>query len=247
VLWLPLLGAAYSRARESTCDRHGLACAGSPEAAARSLAALSAGTRRWKNLDVAAYERQTSETAGFWMSFHELIAGYPWLTKRAARVLDVNGRLPRRNPFAYVLALFVPFAGRLGPGFATLILIYIVAVIAAIAIPAYQDYTMRALLTAAMIESAPARDALARYYEERRDVPESLEAAGIPDKLSNGVQLRLDPRRMVLTVVTPKGELVFTPAKSQEDRILWGCEAGQQTKPQHLPSDCRPLRRPEDR
>jgi hypothetical protein len=25
VLWLPLLGAAYSRARESTCDRHGLA------------------------------------------------------------------------------------------------------------------------------------------------------------------------------------------------------------------------------
>ena len=26
VLWLPLLGAAYARAKESTCDRHGRAC-----------------------------------------------------------------------------------------------------------------------------------------------------------------------------------------------------------------------------
>ncbi len=87
-LWLPLLGAAYSRARESTCDRHGLACSGSPEGAARSLAALSAGAERWEHLDVTAYLRQTSHSSGFWMSFHELIAGYPWLTKRAARVMD---------------------------------------------------------------------------------------------------------------------------------------------------------------
>jgi len=39
VLWLPLLGAAYSRARETTCDRHGLACSTSGEGAARALAA----------------------------------------------------------------------------------------------------------------------------------------------------------------------------------------------------------------
>ena len=31
VLWLPLIGAAYSRAKESTCDRHGRACCASPE------------------------------------------------------------------------------------------------------------------------------------------------------------------------------------------------------------------------
>ena len=36
VLWLPLVGAAYSRAKESTCDRHGRACCESPESAARS-------------------------------------------------------------------------------------------------------------------------------------------------------------------------------------------------------------------
>ncbi len=90
VLWLPLLGAAYSSARESTCDRHGLACNGSPEGAARALAALSAGAERWEQLDVADYLRQADHSSGFWMSFHELTAGYPWLTKRAARVMDIR-------------------------------------------------------------------------------------------------------------------------------------------------------------
>ena len=64
VLWLPLLGAAYSRARESTCDRHGLACSGSPEGAAQALAALSAGAERWKQLDVTAYVSQTTHASG---------------------------------------------------------------------------------------------------------------------------------------------------------------------------------------
>ncbi|AUB81248.1 M48 family metallopeptidase [Candidatus Thiodictyon syntrophicum] len=103
VLWLPLLGAAYSRARESTCDRHGRACCASPEGAVRALAALAAGSQRWAQLDVAAYGRQVKHCSGFWMSFHELTSGYPWLTKRAARVMDPRGQLPGRSAFAYFL------------------------------------------------------------------------------------------------------------------------------------------------
>ena len=239
VLWLPLIGAAYSRARESTCDRHGLACAGTPEEGARALAALSAGTKRWRNLDVNAYQRQLAATSGFWMSFHELIAGYPWLTKRAARVLDSKARLPGRNPLAYVLALFVPFAGRLGAGFATLILVYIVGVGAAIAIPAYQDFTIRAQLAQAMDESSEARDALAQYFEQRQEVPESLEAVGVSAELPNDVRLELNPRGMILTVMTRRGRLVFTPARTDEGRIVWNCGGGEGTRVQHLPLSCR--------
>jgi Zn-dependent protease with chaperone function len=80
VLWLPLLGAAYSRAKESSCDRHGLACCASPASAAHALAALSSGAKRWAKLDAAAYVRQSNDTGGFWMSFHELVASYPWLS-----------------------------------------------------------------------------------------------------------------------------------------------------------------------
>jgi hypothetical protein len=95
------------------------------------------------------------------MSFHELIAGYPWLTKRAARVMNVKASMPRRNPFAYLLAVFVPFAGRLGAGFGLLIMVYIVGVGAAIAIPAYQDYTVRAKLALVVPATEDARAALA--------------------------------------------------------------------------------------
>jgi len=242
VLWLPLLGAAYSRARESTCDRHGLACSGSPEGAARALAALSAGAERWKQLDITAYLRQSNHSSGFWMSFHELTAGYPWLTKRAARVMDTGASMPPRNGFAYLLAMFIPYAGRLGGGFGFLILVYIVGVLAAVALPAYHDYTVRAKVSAAIIGSRGARETLGNYYQSNKKAPESLEVAGIPSQLADGTQLSLDPAEMVLTVRTQQGEIIFTPSADAEGRIVWNCTNGEGLKPTQLPPSCRGTR-----
>ena len=239
VLWLPLLGAAYSRARESTCDRHGLACCGSPEGAARALAALSAGAERWEHIDVPAYLRQANHASGFWMSFHELIAGYPWLTKRAARVMDTSAPMPPRNGLSYLIAIFIPYAGRLGAGFGLLILVYIIAILAAVAIPAYQDYTVKAKVSAAVIGSQPMRDALGNYYQANQKIPESLEIAGIPSQLADGTQLSLDPKQMVLTLKTKQGELVFTPTADNQGRIIWSCKNGEGLKPTQLPPSCR--------
>lgn len=239
VLWLPLLGAAYSRARESTCDRHGLACSGSPESAARALAALSAGAERWKQLNVTAYLSQANHTSGFWMSFHELIAGYPWLTKRAARVMNTEASIPQRNGFAYLLAVFIPYAGRLGGGFGLLILVYIVGVLAAVAIPAYHDYTVKAKVSAAIIGSQHVREALGNYYQSNKSVPESLDILGIRSQLTDGTRLSLDPNKMVLTVGTQQGELIFTPKADAEGRITWDCANGEGLKPTQLPPSCR--------
>lgn len=238
-LWLPLLGAAYSRARESTCDRHGLACSGSPEGAARSLAALSAGAKRWEHLDVMSYLRQAKYSSGFWMSFHELTAGYPWLTKRAARVMDTAVKMPRRNPLAYLLAMFVPYAGRLGAGFGFLVLVYIVGIMAAVAIPAYHDYTVKAKVNTAVIDSIPVRTALGNYYQSNQKIPASLDTVGIPSQLADGNRLSLDPKHMVLTVTTRQGELVFTPSVDDTGRITWSCRNGAGLKPTQLPPTCR--------
>jgi len=238
-LWLPLLGAAYSRARESTCDRHGLACSGSPEGAARALAALSAGVERWKRLDIAAFLRQANHSSGFWMSFHELIAGYPWLTKRVARVMDTTAPLPKRNGFAYLLAMFIPYAGRLGAGFGFLILVYIVGVMAAIAIPAYHDYTVKTKLSVVANSSQYARDALGNYYQQNHKIPESLSAAGVPSQLPDGTPLSLDPKQMVLTIATHQGELIFIPGTDAQGRIIWSCTNGKGLKPTQLPPSCR--------
>lgn len=238
VLWLPLLGAAYSRARETTCDRHGLACCKSPEGAARSLAALAAGVERWKDLDVISYVKQTNHTSGFWMSFHELTAGYPWLTKRAARVMDVEATMPKRSFISYVLAAFVPFAGRLGSGFGVLVLVYIIGVLVAIALPAYQQYTTKAVLAANIIQSQDTRDALGNYYENNQEIPESLSALNIKAELIDGSLMTLDTNNMALSVNTKKGEIIFTPAEDDQGKIIWGCINGEGLTPEQLPPSC---------
>lgn len=238
VLWLPLVGAAYSRARESTCDRHGLACSGSGNSAVLALSVLAAGRARWRTLNVGTYVRQTEHTRGFWMSFHELISGYPWLTKRAARISSEGAATPGRNPFAYLFAIFVPFGGRLGGGFSFLILVYIIGIVAAIAIPAYKDYTVRAKLTAVVIESQPTRDKLTAYYLSNHTVPDSLESAGVEAKLADGSPVSLDPKGMSLTVTTKEGELVFVPSNAR-GRIIWTCTNGQGLKPAQLPPSCK--------
>src|SRR5215813_4040534 len=240
VLWLPLLGAAYSRARESTCDRHGLACSGSGDAAVLALSVLAAGRARWRTLNVANYVRQTEHSRGFWMSFHELISGYPWLTKRAARMTNDASAAPARNPFAYLVAIFVPFGGRLGGGFSFLIMVYIVGVLAAIAIPAYQDYTIRTKLNAVVIGSQPAREKLASYYLSNQKIPETLADAGLSGILADGSPLSLDPKRMSLTVKTKHGDLVFVPSKDAQGGISWTCANGEGLKPTQLPPSCRP-------
>ncbi len=238
-LRLPLLGAAFSRARESTCDLHGLACSESPDLAARSLAALAAGARSWAKVSLDGYRRQVAAGSGFWMSFHELVASYPWTSKRVVRVLDKNPEIPRRNPLAYVFAVFVPYAGRMGAGFGLLIYVYLIGIIAAIAIPAYQNYTVRAVLTQAMSESQAARQQLTEYYVSQNKIPQTLGEAGLAEQLPNGVQLSLDPNHMALTVHSLKGDLVFTPRRNSGGGIVWTCSGGEGTKREQLPLSCR--------
>jgi Zn-dependent protease with chaperone function len=137
--FLPLLGPAYYRACETTCDNYGAACCDDLEDGVRGLCALAAGGRRWQDLNLPEYLQQTRETSGFWMSFHELISDYPWLVKRVTRVMARGGgaqdEIPARHPVAYVFAFFVPRT-MAGAGVASmLMMVAIIGIIAAIAIP----------------------------------------------------------------------------------------------------------------
>lgn len=241
VLWLPLLGAAYSRAKESTCDRHGRACCSSPESAARALVALAAGAERWKQVDLPAFAGQAALSSGFWMSFHELTNGYPWLTKRTARVLDPAAPMPGRNPFAWFLALFVPYAGRAGGGLGgVIVVVAVIGVLAAVALPAYQDYTVRARLQGAYLGSEPVRQALGDWFVKHdKEAPSSLQEAGIPPALPDGSTLAFDPEQMVLTVETPNGDLVFVPENLNDPKLVWRCIPGEGVKRATLPPACR--------
>ncbi|MBB1089699.1 M48 family metalloprotease [Rhodopseudomonas palustris] len=239
VLWLPLLGAAYARACENTCDRHGLACSDSPTNAAQAIACLAAGGQRWQQLNLTAYYQQAQISSGFWSSFHELIAGYPWITKRIAHVMDREAKLLPRHKLAYLLAAFVPYTGRLGAGFGVLILIYIVGILAAIAIPAYQDYQTRIKIATAYQETTEIRTTIAQHYLSYHQIPDSLDSLGIKIHLTNGAQLLLDANTMMLTLRLEHGELYLIPEETADGQINWRCSGSADLKPAVLPPPCR--------
>ena len=238
-LWLPLLGAAYARAKECTCDRHGLACSTSPENAALALGALAAGAKRWRQLDLPALREQANEASGFWMSFHELCSGYPWLTKRMVRMTAGDAEVPPRHGLAYVPAAFVPYAGRLGGGFGMLITVYVIAVLAAVALPAYKSYTSKAHLSATLNTVTPALVTIARFYETEHHAPATLADAGVPDHLADGSALELDPQTMVVTARTAHGTLGFLPRPDDQGRIeRWDCAHDSALSVAQVPPQC---------
>jgi Zn-dependent protease with chaperone function len=113
-LFLPLLGSAYSRACESSCDRHGAFASQNEAASVRAMMILSGGKEAGRKLLAEAFSNQHHASRGFFVSLHEVFSPYPTLSKRVSDLLDLqkHQRTPRpaRNPFAYILALFCPGA-----------------------------------------------------------------------------------------------------------------------------------------
>jgi len=170
---VPWLGAGYSRAREYTCDRCGLAVAGDLEQAARALVVLAAGGHVASRADLGAFTAQHLETGGFWMAALELSGTHPYLCKRVAALDQVSRphatTAVSRHPLAWLLS---PVVGGLagGPGSAPILAIAMVGVLAAIAIPNFVRYQERARQhagQAAAGHTSPERDAVGLTAEER--------------------------------------------------------------------------------
>lgn len=206
---LPLLGPALRRAEEYTCDRYGTACCENEEDVKAALAAIAAGDTRWKTINVDAYLQQTQTTNGFWMSFHELTGDYPWLSKRMATALAMHRgeqiAHPSRHGLAWLLALMIPRTGAGGGVGSIIIVAAVIGILAAIAIPAYQDYVQRAAvastyapysdtanagiataqdqsvrLAAAYAQAFPIQEEVVNFAVENQEWPESLENLGYP-------------------------------------------------------------------
>ncbi len=145
---LPLIGAAYARAKIYTYDRCGIVACKTKVDAAFALAVGASGSRRWKSFNIPQFASQSNDSSGFWMSLEQLISSTPWLSKRMAhlRAIATNSEsfVPRRHLLAYPIASLVPNIGTrawLG-GFRVLVLALWVAVIMHIGI-ATRDWVVR--------------------------------------------------------------------------------------------------------
>ncbi|MBA4137549.1 MAG: hypothetical protein C0518_09560 [Opitutus sp.] len=142
-MFFPLIGAAYRRSWETSCDRYGTLAAGDVNAAARGLLVLAGGRQHGPALNAASYTAQYSDDRGFFVSLHELTSTYPTLSRRVVDVLALrDGAAPRRaprHPFAYLLGALIPGGGvgTASPANA-LVMIVLIGLLAAMAIPAFQ-------------------------------------------------------------------------------------------------------------
>jgi Zn-dependent protease with chaperone function len=79
---IPFLSQALSRAREYTCDRYGLAGAGSTDQALLGLAILSAGAKHGPLVNRQAFVSQRSFLNSGWMTIGTWLATHPPLSQR---------------------------------------------------------------------------------------------------------------------------------------------------------------------
>ena len=252
---LPLLGAAYRRAQEYTCDLHGLAASNSREDALSALAVLGTGGEKLSEVNVDSFIGQQRHTSGFWMSFHELTNDYPWLCKRLAHIAAVSGmsgrgameyKAPARSFFAGVFAAFTPRLGVGGGGASVLVVVAIIGVLAAIAIPAYQDYTLRAQVAAAMPLIDQVESAAAAYVNEHQAYPESPAEVGLPETLEGGpvsrIQVTDDGFELTLRsddASLDEKTIVVGAYQSDAGGIEWQCLGGTLGE-KYRPAKCRP-------
>lgn len=245
---LPLLGAAYRRAEEYTCDRYGAVCCQDDADAVAALAAIAAGDTHWKTFRVREYLKQRQETSGFWMSFNELLADYPWLTKRMAAVLAFRQNKPitqpRRHAAAWLLAAFIPRFG--GGALSLLVTIAIIGILAAIAIPAYQGYVQQARIMTAYQAALPLEDAVVAFATERNAWPTDLTELGYPAATLTNTQPNYEIGLYddgVIGVNIGKDDLgkdryiVLTPSV-QDGTVNWRC-SGQNIVMKTLPKACQ--------
>jgi prepilin-type processing-associated H-X9-DG protein len=129
-LLIPLLGNAYHRACETTCDRYGAFVSHDLDAAVRAMMVLSGG-KQAAIMNDRAFADQYHDARGFFVSWHELISGYPTLSQRVNDLAALKGDGPRprpgRNPVAYFFALLTP---------GLLVTIAIISILAGMLLPA---------------------------------------------------------------------------------------------------------------
>lgn len=152
-MFFPLVGPAYRRAWETSCDRYGTFAAQDVNASARALLILCGGKQYGRDLEANVYAGQHYDDRGFFVSLHELTSTYPTLSRRVTEVLALKDGTPARraprHPMAYCLALFIPGGGSSSASpAAALIMIVVIGLLAAMAIPAFQKVRETAQLKA---------------------------------------------------------------------------------------------------
>lgn len=131
-----------------------------------------------------------------------------------------------------------------------MIVIAIIAILAAIALPAYQDYTVRAKLSEDIVAADSCKGSVAEFYQSTGRLPTNTISAGCNNQQSTYVA-SMTVAAGVITVTTTNDASLYgakgltftltptaTASTSTTDSILtWTCTSSIPSK--YLPATCR--------
>ena len=130
-----------------------------------------------------------------------------------------------------------------------MIVVAIIGILAAIAIPAYQDYVIRAQISDGLSLAAGSKTALAEYYQNNGDFPTDQGDAGLaePEEIVGRFTSSVDGTDTagVITITYGReansvidGETVLLSAITHPGSIEWTCKSNT-LEGKYLPSSCR--------
>ncbi|MCL2875919.1 MAG: pilin [Betaproteobacteria bacterium] len=129
-----------------------------------------------------------------------------------------------------------------------MIVVAIVGILAAVALPAYQDYTKRAHVAEGLGLAEAAKASVAEYYADKGGWPKDNTAAGL-ETASNIKGNAVESVEVVDGTITitynqkvqAEKVVVLKPDVGLGGSIKWGCSstAGTNVDPKYLPGACR--------
>lgn len=130
-----------------------------------------------------------------------------------------------------------------------MIVVAIIGILAAVAVPMYLDYTIRGQVSEGLILSSGTKAAVTEYFQDRGSFPANNTAAGVAAaatirgkfvssvtvaaevitvQYGNDVNARIDGETITLTADT-----------SEPGSVVWDCASGGVIENKHLPAACR--------
>jgi len=133
-----------------------------------------------------------------------------------------------------------------------MIVVAIIGILAAIAIPAYQDYTIRTKISEVMVMGSAAKTSASEFYLSSGVMPSSPDQAGINtnpaqsayvNAIDFGTSTGVVTIRYTLTNLDPtavNGTFLTFEGTGSSDGVKWNCSNATTTTPdKYLPANCR--------